>query len=290
MVRTSLWTNDPRWPPLSSPIIATTGEHTRVRSRFAHPRGPSTHPACVRLSIASPTRLLKSDHLPFVSSLSEFISKRPREGKIASTGSSEGSRLAGRGSDSINERFISGTTITSTCTPPLQQRFPSLRMVSERNGAHYRSLWDLLDPKPVMVRALASVLWTKSQSRRTQFFQFSNSQSNSSFPFSLTSPRIMGPPVAMNGSGSHSIWPPKTTMWSGWSSCPVEHDMQGDAVTVAAINMGAHRGVLMEELQAETRAHHGCVTRRSGSGYECGVFPSPYLSLGQGLSVSFEGS
>jgi hypothetical protein len=34
-------------------------------------------------SIAPPTRLLESDHLLFVSSLSEFISKRPREGKIA---------------------------------------------------------------------------------------------------------------------------------------------------------------------------------------------------------------
>jgi hypothetical protein len=100
-----------------------------------------------------------------------------------------------------------------------QRSFPSLRMASERKNAHYQSPWDLLDPKPASVRALTSVLWTKHQSHRVPLLQFSNCQTNSSFPFSLTFPQTLGPPVTMNGSGSHSICIPKTTMRSGWSSC-----------------------------------------------------------------------
>jgi hypothetical protein len=52
--------------------------------------------------------------------------------------------------------------------------------------------------------------------------------------------------------------------------------MQGDAVTVAAVDMGAHRGLLwrlgeMGGPYEEVQGHRECFTRGSGSVYECEV-------------------
>ena len=67
----------------------------------------------------------------------------------------------------------------------------------------------------------------------------------------------------------------------------VKHDMQGDAVTVASVDMGTHRGVFRRlegrgEPCAEAQGHRGCFAHGSGSGYECEVLPPPYLSPGLG--------
>ena len=58
-----------------------------------------------------------------------------------------------------------------------------------------------------------------------------------------------------------------------------EHDMQGDAATVIAVDMEPHRGVLVEGPRAETQGRRGCSTRRSVSRYECEVLPSIHSSL-----------
>ena len=61
--------------------------------------------------------------------------------------------------------------------------------------------------------------------------------------------------------------------------------MQGDAITVAAVDMGTHCGVLRiqegrEVHYTEVRGDRGCFVGGSGSWYECEVPLSPYLSLG----------
>ena len=53
----------------------------------------------------------------------------------------------------------------------------------------------------------------------------------------------------------------------------VGHDMQGDVVTVAAVDMGTCRDVL-KKLGEEVQRHRRCFTRRSVSGHECEVCPS----------------
>jgi hypothetical protein len=61
--------------------------------------------------------------------------------------------------------------------------------------------------------------------------------------------------------------------------------MQGDAVTVAAVDMGTRQGYLPERyggLSAEAHGHHGYFVRGSVPRYECEVLPSPSLSLGPG--------
>jgi hypothetical protein len=57
--------------------------------------------------------------------------------------------------------------------------------------------------------------------------------------------------------------------------------MQGNAITVAAVDMGTRRGVLREEPRAEAQGHRGCFTCEYVSGYECTVLLSLYLTLGR---------
>ena len=168
--------------------------------------------------------------------------------------------------------------------PP--RSLPCLKTSSERNSALFQSPWYLLNPKLATVRALASVLRTKHQTCRIQLLQFSNS----SFPFSPTSPQTRGSsarrsiptvpfPVQYGRQRSSSA--------AGGVPAPVKHDMQGDAVAVASVDMGTHRGVLrrlegMGEACAEAQGPRGCFTRGSGSGYECEVLLSLYLSLDRG--------
>jgi hypothetical protein len=58
--------------------------------------------------------------------------------------------------------------------------------------------------------------WSKPQSCRISLLQFLNSQMNSSFPFSPTSPQT---PVDMRGSTFNTSWTPEITIDGGWRSC-----------------------------------------------------------------------
>jgi hypothetical protein len=61
------------------------------------------------------------------------------------------------------------------------------------------------------------------------------------------------------------------------------HDMQGDAVAVAAVDLETHRVVLIRLGDMvwpfrEVRDYRGCSVHRSGSGYECEVLLCTFFS------------